>query len=68
MSVFKRIFESKALGFSYGEYTLACFTYLLWVYVRGALPLSIALCRVNSVKTGYVKVRFQRCMYKFQVN
>ena len=64
----KATFLRQAFGFSYGEYTLACFKYLLWEKVRGALPLSIALCRVNSVKTGYVKARFERCMYKFQVN
>ena len=53
MSLFKTIFESKALGFSYGEYTLACFKYFLWVYVRGVLPLSIALCGADCSKTGY---------------
>ena len=52
----------QVLGFSYGEYTLACFKYLLWVCVRGALPLSIVLCDGDCSKTGYVKARFQKCM------
>ena len=67
-TLIKTDWSGSPFGFSYGEYTFACFKYLFWAYVGEALPLPIALCGVDTSKAGYVKARFQRWVWNESVS